>query len=184
MLLKDIHMYWETHYLPQNQTADPLERVYLNRWNSSLYPEFQQKLKYAAWIMVVSWPKEEMINHPVIDQIVNSFDIPRHVTTPLSIGLLPIFLVARPLSSDTPLRAEWSSFHHWGIVVRNESEEETLYEIVKATQGIAMSDQRPFSMREAAWTRRQIGYTFLNNGHIKKYGIFHRFPSLSMSETS
>ncbi|KAI9853399.1 MAG: hypothetical protein M1813_002237 [Trichoglossum hirsutum] len=148
------------------------------RWGGFFFPKLQEKLKKATWKMVVKRGNGGMVGHPAVEQIVNSFDIPRHVE------LRHVFLVTRPLdpvyrkNSRTRRKIQTKhrdliKLHHWGLLVEVDTSKGTLYE-VKAERGVVKPITRLITLRrlgDEGWARCLIGYTLLRDVDIWRYGM-------------
>lgn len=148
-----------------------LADLFLSRWDSFLFPKVQQRLKFPTWKMIVSHPAAELIQHPQMSAVVNTFCVPRNIPSLSTVGIRPVFLATRPLNDHSTVPLSWSPVRHWGLVVGGEHDTRFLHEVEKVHLGTAIKGRRSFEGEGWVLTKSPIGYSCLDNQSIERYSM-------------
>jgi hypothetical protein len=167
--IADVFMYLD-HIRRDNGRPDPVTTTFRCAWDSFVFAQFEEDLRYATWRTVVTRPNDT-IGHPVIQNIVDSFQIPRQISSPIIAGLRHVFLATRPLDGGPPLPDGILSLQHWGLVVEDGDNDGTLYEIAKLDLELGFPRQQRHFRLTAGWSRVHLGYTALSDKDIMKIGM-------------
>lgn len=161
------------HYSEETTTV-PYLQLFMTSWATDLNPKFQKRVRFAAWMLLKTQPQAKVLEHPLVRDIAISMcnSVPISST-----HLRPVFLATRQLHSHISSPRRLAQIRHWGLVVGETRQRQTLYEVEKPRSGIAIPQRKSFTTMDFhgkashGWTltRNPIGYTSLGDSAIDRY---------------
>jgi hypothetical protein len=165
-LFSDVSMYYD-----RETTTVPYLQLFMTSWTTDLTLRFQKSVRFTVWMLLKTQPQAKVLEHPLVRDIAISIcnSIPISST-----HLRPVFLATRQLHSHISRPRKLAQIRHWGLVVGETRQNQTLYEVEKPRSGIAIPQRKSFATIEFrgedthGWTltRNPIGYTSLSDNAI------------------